>query len=489
MAKQGPRGGPAPRIDFEIDFEIAVPPASGAVERRQTFWNALAERIRESSCLRSRRIDAIDRAIDAGLCVADWPECPVHAERIGRRILLAPASLLRTRCVGLLSSHLGSAPDRTMRWFEGMRAAMEASGPLVVARSATCAPWASHWADRTGRPCFQVDVGRGDPGPRGLRWLVDTVSRWSVDRRVDRAHVSPPIAGSGRGLVSEADACVLAIAGVCFVLKLRPRGRLAPLVREHLASGSPPELRLAIGPELVPPDVANELVAQGAAVWRSFPASPVRRVLRAARVPRVRSVARRSHDRALIHCTRERRGPWPGQSIDDYRDDLIWDRPSADHGALAALLRILASRGITASADGIRGGVPVVCLTDVPLSRLGGLHRYRAHRRRWDFAPFGMGFDRDWLRAIGARPVIYGDDASWNRLDPGERFLFQRAATTRGRCAWSEEREWRVAQSIDLTRVPDDAAFVFTADDESAAFARYVSRWPVVVVGEKWRGA
>lgn len=188
---------------------------------------------------------------------------------------------------------------------------------------------------------------------------------------------------------------------------------------------------------------------------------------------------------ALLHCTRRHEGPWHGQSDDEFLDELICESPERDRSPLATLMRLVREERLRASGAAIRGAAPVVCFTDANLAELPLLRRFRNHRRRWDFEPFGLAIRRAWLAGRGARPVVYGDDELWNKLPVDERPWFQRRWTRRDAAGesidWSVEREWRCVGDIDLRELPTDSAAVFVPDERSAARLAPLSRWPVIV--------
>ncbi len=235
----------------------------------------------------------------------------------------------------------------------------------------------------------------------------------------------------------------------------------------------------------------------------------------------------------LTHCTRRTDGPWPGQSEESYWDDLLWDRPESDHGPLATLLRIVLSRSMRGSSKAIRGGVPVVCWTEVPGPELPKLRVYRKHRVRWDFCPYGICIERSWLEQQGARPVIYAPPSHWNQLSPQDQPFFQavhfrrsgppstnsgaassEAATSRaatpgtvnsgtiglgpvvsqeieaesqgnsGGIDWRTEREWRTLGDLSLDGLPPDRGFLFVHSEAEAAVMAPASPWPVFTIGE-----
>jgi hypothetical protein len=127
----------------------------------------------------------------------------------------------------------------------------------------------------------------------------------------------------------------------------------------------------------------------------------------------------------------------------------------ARRDASAALRRILQSSVLKASSRLIRGRSPAVSFTAVSPDRIEELHRYRAHLVRWDFEPWGIVFDRDWLAKRHARPVEYLPSASFSLLASADRPWFQKHEPPA--CDYSKEEEWRIIGDFDFADAPKDA--------------------------------
>lgn len=158
----------------------------------------------------------------------------------------------------------------------------------------------------------------------------------------------------------------------------------------------------------------------------------------------------------LAHFTRAADGPWPGQSPAEYWEDLWFGGMRARRDAPAALFRILQSSRLVASSRLIRGGFPVVSFTAAAPDQIRELHRYRAHLFRWDFEPWGIVFDRQWLVQKNVRPVRYLPNNAYRALDPDERPWYQKHEPPG--CDYSLEQEWRLLGDLDFSNVPSNAA-------------------------------
>jgi hypothetical protein len=289
---------------------------------------------------------------------------------------------------------------------------------------------------------------------------------------------------------------LIAIADEVYVVHLRRGGNIEHLVRARLKAGvcDPPGIFIPLDSQLVEDQLARDLMDSGATPW---PAENASQEICAASTGPSRSASVRSakakvlnslpHDCRtwLSHTTRAIRGAWPDQSQDEYIAELLDSRGGVPHTACESLLRIASQQRLIATGQGIRGGTRVVCFTEVPLDDLPRMRVYRPHRGRWDFEPFGIAILREWLAQRGARPVIYGDEDTWQSLRASERPFFQRR-TSVGRSGraydWSVEKEWRYMGDLDLAALPDDAGLLFVGEEDAARTLAPVSRWPVVVL-------
>ena len=190
----------------------------------------------------------------------------------------------------------------------------------------------------------------------------------------------------------------------------------------------------------------------------------------------------------LMHWTRRRSGPWPGDSEEEFLDDLILDSPDAGHAPIAALLRIVRQRVLLASEAAIRGSYRVVCFSELTPRELVERRVFRSHRGRYDFEPYGICLQERILVEKGARPVIYGDESVWSDLADGDRPFFQKRRSEESAIDWTIEREWRCLGDLSLADFGPDDAVVFVPTVEEAKTVACESPWPVTIAGKRAQG-
>ncbi|MEW5723272.1 MAG: DNA-processing protein DprA [Thermodesulfobacteriota bacterium] len=249
------------------------------------------------------------------------------------------------------------------------------------------------------------------------------------------------------------DEAVVGLADMILAVELRAEGNMARLIDGALKRGAPV---FVFRPERFdgPTGGNKTLLEQGARPWIGpLPARETQPaphlagpVSSGGKAPRIRTNL--DHRDWLLHFTRRCPGPWPGQNLCDYYESLARGDENAGHTAFDTLGRILGERRLRASGRLIRGGHPSVSFTARDLSEVNDLLYWRAALARWNVEPYGLALDRRRLFALGARPVIYGDEGVWGRLPEGERHRFQlhRPPGT----AWKGEREWRLPGDLDL---------------------------------------
>lgn len=331
-------------------------------------------------------------------------------------------------------------------------------------------------------------------GTAGVEFARRGAERLTID-----VEVLPDIEENSAGItdvdddVPERDRRLMAAAEMVIVLGVRTNGCIHRLLRHNLESRR--SVMLVDLPGLQSQAARDELVALGATLWSPTPEEqePLCKMAVASvdeyRTDGICEIVPVQADPEwvfLSHTTRSCPGPWPAQSPTEHLDALLDDSPDADHSSLATLKRIVSQRLLRASSRLIRGGFPVVCLTQTPLTDLPRLRQFRAHRTRWDFEPYGLCINREWLQERGARPVVYGDEATWEQLANADRPFFQfvqRAATDDQRHVvdWTVEQEWRHAGHLDLQALPADSAYVFVPDFAAARVISQISPWPVTL--------
>lgn len=484
-----------------------------------------------------------------------------------RRLLLADDRFWTSSRVCLLSSHRGRRGDRYSSWWDAFRDALlelAESDRLVLTAAGTPAdPWLRTAVKSLGIQLAELRLPRA--GMDVEAWLREVLSARpaAAPSFVSVCDISPPIpeaslscpatSCSGNAASDDRrDALLLALAEEARVLFVRDRGRIADLL-DRVASRSD---RALSGVLL---DTRKELISPTRdVVWRSHGAvrcesgetttpirlrqlwrpsdhskatgggreegeSAVRRSGAGAGAIRSWAEVRAEMEAFLSHWTRECPGPWPGQTEEAYLLEMMIDPNARRRSALDSLLRIVREQRLRASRRLVRGDTPVVSLTARPLDAFASLRRFQRHLGRWDFNPFGISLQREWLRLQGARPVQYGDQRVWERLAEEQRPFFQcsripivphdrdeRSNQVRSGASdsaelgdgpthsgdagcrddspatadWTLEEEWRHVGDIDLSLAPPDVVRVFVGDSRSARAVSEFSPWTIVNLEE-----
>jgi hypothetical protein len=461
---------------------------------------------------------------------------------VADRLCWWPRGIPEGSWIALVSSRLRRRLDLIPEWFAAFREACRsldgAADVLFTGKGTTTERYVRRAAAHAGFRTLTLHAPRGrSSAANWLRKIDRGGFPVSAERQYD-VYLSPPLddtrafdgACDLRGQSGPSgpltDRVVTAWADELFVLRIRRGGNLEPLVRSRLAQGPNAGIvHLAVGPNLVTESLALELIEFGARAWSPCRTNASDRAHNVRRVDPASSLAAQPHrelaaidsdrhitsgtgqndcqrvhtlaswSRALAtgksscwnfltHCTHAAIGPWPGQTDDEYLDELLFAACPQPRTPFAALVRILSEQRIRASPSALRGGTQAVCLTAVPLDELHRLRAFQPQRQCWSFEPYGICLSRDMLLARGARPVVYGDEDDWNRLSADDRPFFQLRRTnhaTRPR-DWTAEREWRYLGDIDLASVPSAGALVFVPTEEEAAQIARHSLWPVIAL-------
>lgn len=143
-----------------------------------------------------------------------------------------------------------------------------------------------------------------------------------------------------------------------------------------------------------------------------------------------------------------------------------YTKPTQESSGLDVLLRIVWDRRIRASNRMVAGRHSVVAFTECsPLEILELLKAEGnpdpAEGFRWRRSKHGIAITRETLCAIGALPVIHGDQPIYDCLPHDQRFRFVRFDRRHAFSDWTFEREFRVEGDVDLTQLkPNDVILI-----------------------------
>lgn len=144
--------------------------------------------------------------------------------------------------------------------------------------------------------------------------------------------------------------------------------------------------------------------------------------------------------------------------------------------ALASLREVIAERGLSGSTQGIRDGSRCVSFVEAPIRQLREVFRWSAERDA-RLQPFGVLLGKDYLFALGGRPVIYESDAEYEQLPDGLRYRHVRYdPLTVPPIDFTWEREWRLHADV-LQLEPERCCIVVASEaDRAALFIEHAER-------------
>jgi hypothetical protein len=128
----------------------------------------------------------------------------------------------------------------------------------------------------------------------------------------------------------------------------------------------------------------------------------------------------------------------------DISDKVIHFTKAATHeAALGLLLKIVGEGRLLGGTGMIRGGYRCVCFTEAPLPAMAaGFVNAGSFTR---YSPFGLMFEKTWVYAHGARPVIYQPDVDFDTLPEEMRWRHVRYEPLGSPVVdFTWEREWRL---------------------------------------------
>ncbi len=152
----------------------------------------------------------------------------------------------------------------------------------------------------------------------------------------------------------------------------------------------------------------------------------------------------------LFHCVRGRTmGHCDTQAAHSVIDAVLRQH-AREVSAYEVLLEIVRSKRLRGRKTLFRASSPCVSFSAVPLEELLRRRAYQSHLQRWDWEPYGLAVRRSALVALGTRPVIYGDEDDYSRLDESDRPFFQPAQRRQ-----SNKRQANKRKLIDVNPLSD----------------------------------
>lgn len=469
-----------------------------------------------------------------------WLSAGCSQRWLGSRLFFWPQGIPRRLRVSIVSSRLKQRLDEESWWFDLLRTAMLRSDPthdVLCAVTGTAAHrFVCRAAELFGRSLLEFQVDARDKTvsvDQIVAWLAQSAGcvawdsfaavtesdlvaepsvvesyaagiHWSVFVSPpltvlnNSANADPPAAGIQElSRQPIADRILFAAGDRVQVLRTRPGGVIQTLLMQHVQDSERRESLVLLASDAAGQVPGTSMEANGCVIpWlvkssgddasiESILQSTVRCDLQSGESTTQQDLwaasTPLSHpDDWLLHWTRSTVGPWPDQAEQEFDDELILGCRSSDRSALATLMRIVIEGRLWASSEAIRGGFRVVSFTEVPLHEFRSRRTYRKHRRRYDFEPWGIAIRRDVLAAAGARPVEYGDEETWRTTTDASRPYFQNVGSGDG---WTkDEREWRIADHVQLNQLPVSAVAVFVDSAESRGVVAKQTAWQVVVV-------
>ncbi len=422
---------------------------------------------------------------------------------------------------GLVCSQIGRHGSKQPNWPALVDAALKFSHrdqlrPLIVANT-SLAEATKHFSDRAQLNSLIVEL---DARRTLAEWLNEKLGELeaasnsdSLDALADslasRLAVSPSLDAPLEPAIAKLpiqDRIAISLADRVFAIHVRRGGTVSQLLHTRLAdrrfaAGSVFVASL-LGPSTSPPEL-EQWLDRGAVGW--LLPEPVKPLARA--ITRCRSINASPHVQSLVlplarlfkqqlgsqddwpflaHCTRGNAGPLPEESIEHYID-RVWSRGAVPEcNAYETLLQILEQQRVAGNTRMTRSDSRCVSFSAVPLAELLSRRQFRSHLGRWDWEPYGVLVRRDALQSLGARPVIYGDEADFKSLDASDRDYFQPRGTKNARNPqdWSSECEWRLRGDLDFCDLPPDSILIFTHTQSQAQQIARRFPWPVLWIGD-----
>lgn len=476
-------------------------------------WSEHAVRSTTAQAKFAYRIMASLKCVDrrSAWITVTMPECDrVTSERwLGARVFWSTESLDEGPSLAFVSSQVGRREAVQKAWLQDFQKRLvncTIAAPILVAVERTTA---ARFTERASR-LFDFRLRKfcfGGSLKKPVDWFAATLQQ-SVEQSVDTTRqtcsifVSPQHSPESHGSDESADLMtypeqdrLLMLSARHFeVLALRPGGTSETLLNARLAET--PQLNVR-RPDEVSSDHQEALRSSTRENDESSILPEARHlaptVLQGRQVEEelAEMIRGELHNGAsewsyLSHWTRALEAVSFQKLGDAEIDQMLRDPSACDRSAFGSLLSIVRSQRLKASRATLRGPVPMVCFSALPLRQLLQHRTYRTHRTRWDCEHYGLCFRHSVLQKLGAREVTYGTETDYERMPDAERLWFQLQPDrySEKQIDWRLEVEWRLPGDLDLTLIADSDAFLFVPSEAERAQLREVTNWPIVTVSE-----
>lgn len=379
--------------------------------------------------------------------------------------------------IALTSSRLGHRPE--IHWhvcrFLSRRISdcRRREGVLMIASGSAIEPWAIRAAELFDATIIRVAIA-------GEKQLSQPSEKRHAEISVQ----------TNDGSLSR-DQVLLEIADRIDAVHVRRGGRISAALRSRLSRFKDASIRIAVpsanSARAFKSDAAS-LIQAGAIGWVDFSSDQSKCVIESSKsstqfcYPTDASWITQS-GQWLIHCTRAPTGPWPDETINQYRDSIILGDDSVlNRRPLDSLQQILRNGRLLTSSVATSKKTPVVCLTENSLSQTLSQRCFRPHLGRWDYEPFGVAIRKSAAKSMGCQPVIYGQSADRNKLKPDDRFRFHPIGKTYD---WRKEREWRSPSILNLHQIANQDLQVFAIRSDAAENKLADCRVPITWIDQK----
>lgn len=440
-----------------------------------------------------------------------------HRERIEHTtqgaLLWRTGKLPAGRKLAIMSSRLGRDAEVQRLWLRELKCVVEwaqtTQRALITVEGTTAAKPIERMAKLRDVPLIVLKFASAPK--TGSSWfeqvLIASAEEDPCQSSITTVYVSPSLKQPSRVDDSSADAesdhvdqdrLLMLVGDDHVAIKLRSGSTTERLIKARIienakSSGDAGECWLSAETQLVSSKTAAELLGLGARLlnfasrdvaWLEPTQTLISNRFCTERSQLVQANLNDNSWEFLAHWTRAAECISLQKLTDEELDSLLMSDETCDRSAFGVLRKILLQRRIRASKQTIRGPVPVVCFSAIPLRQLAKQRTFRAHRGRWDFEHYGLCIRRDALCKLGARPVIYGTATEFEALNDADKPWFQkRTSTSRtSQIDWSIEQEWRLPGDVDLTLISQTDAFVFVRFESEVSLIASVCEWPVISI-------
>jgi len=185
--------------------------------------------------------------------------------------------------------------------------------------------------------------------------------------------------------------------------------------------------------------------------------------------PKIEEIKEFNNWNYLTHWTSSLFAPYPNETLFDFYQSILNSKNIYSHNAFNTLINILKTKIIIANNKIIKGKYNVISFTENNPKETIKFMLWRNNRFRYNYEPYGIAINKDYLIKIGAKKVIYENNTNFNQLNEEEKPFFQYYGKDK---RWQFENEWRYLGNLNIENIPKQNILILVKTEKEKKYIK-----------------